>query len=200
MEKRHQLVLVPVINDGESILYKDCDGQLAIGFNISRTAPDLSMHIHILSNETDSSTIVDGDWFYDPKGVDKVYRRIHPDKSKLPDGTRKIIATTDAELACRQKRFGGHSGQIPQLALSFVERFVDYYNRGIMMSEIFVEYEKKPIFGNNGSVYTITYQIKMMDDTISIVDDLHVTKIIAYGKKAQAFVDETLESDTNKSS
>lgn len=97
-------------------------------------------HLYILSDEE----IKDGDWFIWLK-----YNTIH--KATKPDDNKeckKIIATTDSSLLIP---FDDVTIGLPQIPKSFIETFVNEYNKGNIITEVMIEYEKHtPAFSHIG--------------------------------------------------
>ncbi len=87
----------------------------------------------------------------------------------------KVIATTDSSLKLNDSIQIGQFHKtlpiiLPQPSQSFIEKYIEKYNKGEEITEVMVEYEPKPIYGNNGSVFPIEYQLKVnqKDNTITI--------------------------------
>lgn len=106
-----------------------------------------SQHLYFLSDEE----IKEGDWFWGES-------MINPEKAKtfephLINGFRKIalkkiIATTDSNLTIKTLVFvQGENKEIdvllPEPSTSFIEKFVEEYNKGNVITEVLVEYEDK---------------------------------------------------------
>lgn len=83
-------------------------------------------------------------------------------------GAKKIIATTDKSL--KQEIFGlGETAMcsLPQPSTSFIEKFVDEYNKGNVITEVMVEYKSIGAYAN--PKYDSDYQLKINpDNTIDI--------------------------------
>jgi len=79
-------------------------------------------NLYITSNEKLSK----GEWYCSPMGIISRYNGIE----KLPSNWRKIIATTE------------ESSGLPQLSLSFIEKYIEEYNKGNIITEILVEVEE----------------------------------------------------------
>ena len=108
-------------------------------------------HLYILSDEE----IKEGDWVYD-KLNNKVYQAnsivIHNMKSmEYEIFLEKIIATTDKSLAKTIKlnyiQFGDKVEEtrlefLPQPSQQFIEKFVEEYNKGNVITDVMVEYEE----------------------------------------------------------
>lgn len=96
-------------------------------------------HLYILSDEE----IKEGDWCYHSgRGIITQWFN-RPGSYKEKDALRKIIATTDNSLG------------LPQPSQSFIEKYVEEYNKGNIITEVMVEYEIKSNagLGHNEWVY-----------------------------------------------
>jgi len=97
----------------------------------------IPQHIYITSDEE----IKEGDWYCSPTGIVSQ----HNGTEKLPDGWKKIIATTDKSLKINLLEGIKHAPEnwreLPQIPQSFIEYFVDQYNKGNIITEVMVEYE-----------------------------------------------------------
>lgn len=129
----------------------------------------LPQHLYIISDDE----IKDGDWCYDE--YNKV---IFKNNSKgTPGASKKIIATTD-----RLNKYSTGMVQLPQLSQSFIEEYVEEYNKGNIITDVLVEHDEniivnqtKPILQHQGSKpKTVPYKIEHMlkvnpkDNTITI--------------------------------
>lgn len=56
---------------------------------------------------------------------------------------KKIIATTDSSLEIVSKGINPVYEKLPQPSQSFIEKFVEEYNKGNIITEVLVEYEEK---------------------------------------------------------
>lgn len=98
----------------------------------------IPQHIYITLDEE----IKEGDWYCSPTGIVSQ----HNGTEKLPDGWKKIIATTDKSLKINLLEGIKHAPEnwreLPQIPQSFIEYFVDQYNKGNIITDIMVEYEE----------------------------------------------------------
>lgn len=110
-------------------------------------------HLYILSDEE----IKEGDWVYD-KLNNKVYQAnsivIHNMKSmEYEIFLEKIIATTDGSLRLNSvkvpvssdftlEQISQNMPCLPQPSQQFIEKFVEEYNKGNVITDIMVEYEE----------------------------------------------------------
>lgn len=147
------VVMLPTKN--KALLYTKSNGNLA-NHNSLATMPldsiGSNQHLYILSNDE----IKDGDWYYqyNPFGsvigkcddkspfVAKSSRYIWENKGK------KIIATTDSSVKYPE-RFPSFV-TLPQIPQSFIEHFIDSYNKGNVISKVLVEVEGGCLNFENG--------------------------------------------------
>lgn len=123
-----------------------------------RTDPKYWMpqNLYFLSDEE----IKEGDWKYQ-KALGKVMR--HDGGYYNFQVENKIIATTDMALKLEAGDEGWKSidggwneykpiyKQLPQPSQSFIEKYVEEYNKGNIITEVMVEYDTYPL-GPNGNV------------------------------------------------
>jgi hypothetical protein len=120
-------------------------------------------HIHKTSKciyITSDDEIKEGDWclfFWDGGqiGSDKP-QQYQPDKGHiLNKGLRKIIATTDRSLEIISKGINPVFEKLPQPSQSFIEKYVEEYNKGNVITDVLVEYA--PVYKNKLGAITIDY-------------------------------------------
>ncbi len=135
-------------------------------------------HLYILSDEE----IKEGDW-YENNGVifradDKFDEGNNPNQNK---NNKKIITTTDSSLKIAGNDYDPRSKTgrewifLPQPSQSFIEVFVEEYNKGNIITEVMVEYENNtpkfiPIdkFNSKDLQDYIKLKINPKDNTITI--------------------------------
>lgn len=147
-----------------------------------------SQHLYIISDDE----IKEGDWIFANQGVHKV-TDIKDDK--YPYGTlnhkgdkiyhhnswKKIIATTDTSLndgiqkgKIYNPSFKGTKYEpiiIPQPSQQFIKKYIESYNKGNIITDVLVEYEKATYdkwFDNGGQPVFDTLKINPKDNTITI--------------------------------
>jgi len=157
-----------------------------------------NQHLYILSDEE----IKVGDWFYADE-YSKPEQAKHFD-GKLVNGfvvefCKKIIATTDSSLRIGKLEVGGKIEHLPQISQSFIEIFVEEYNKDNVITEVMIEY-KEPYnklvgskIGSNIGHFTLTeenkYRLKInANNTINIKPIISTSeeigeKIVQYCKK-----------------
>ena len=137
-----------------------------------------SQHLYILSDEE----IKVGDWFVGfADGSIKPFV-MQADESTVEinnwqlnikgySSNKKIIATTDRSLGLVVDQNGcpmqAYSKFLPQPSQSFIDKFVEEYNKGNVITEVMVEYESIGAYAN--PKYNSDYQLKInLDNTINI--------------------------------
>lgn len=137
----------------------------------------IGQHLYIISDDK----IEEGDWFI-------VNRKIHKyDGSELPEilkvGYRKIIATTDTSLKITKSSTGYTETRsrtfyseelLPQPSQQFIEKYIEEYNKGNIITDVLVEYTHYDEFGNyiSGDIVRnndiLKLKINSKDNTITI--------------------------------
>ena len=151
-----------------------------------------SHHLYIISDEE----IKEGDWYLvklyklgenDNEGTWTVEQcksiteqtwinKTSVDKTRHIDNCKKIIATTDKSLIISKSINGvmGNTGTItdyfPQPSQAFIQKYIEEYNKGNVITDVMVEYNKfeEPTTDGNSEKY-IEYELKVSsDNTITI--------------------------------
>ena len=84
---------------------------------------------------------------------------------------KKIIATTDSSLWRPSHKYASDVILLPQPSQQFIEKFVEEYNKGNMITDVLVEYELKITHGgriNNNTKMWEELTINPKDNTITI--------------------------------
>ena len=114
-------------------------GGLLVQFKF-QNCTEVAQHLYFLSDEE----IKEGDW-----GISKLNEIVQFKKNYESTLYKKIIATTDKSLSKTIKssyvQFGDNVEEtriefLPQPSQSFIEKFVDEYNKGNVITEVMVEY------------------------------------------------------------
>lgn len=173
--KRAKVIMLPT--DKESKLYINNSNRLVtiLTSNINLTLKPIYQHLYIISDDE----IKDDDWKYD----DTFHKEITQVKNinSVSKYDKKIITTTDTSLTITIIPTGfksgvgalSHSKQInlPQPSQQFIERYIESYNKGEVITDVLVEYESftKAIddFNNN---HKLSWKLKInpKDNTIII--------------------------------
>jgi len=177
--KRAQVVMIPTENETNIFLSED-------KLNISSTFKKVinigfGQHLYIISDDE----IKENDWCYDQRPneegelTDIIYQVKDIKTEMRSSSEKKIIATTDTSL----KIFGGKGDicdlfyPLPQPSQQFIEKYIESYNKGEVITDVLVEYEKcniiEPTYGKLGRIHnggSWDYQLKVnpKDNTITI--------------------------------
>lgn len=141
-------------------------------------------NLYFLSDEK----IKEGDWIYDEdNGVVKIEHKYQLSNINVfRKDCKKIIATTDKSIILPE-RFPSFT-YLPQPSQSFIEKFVEEYNKGNVITEVMVEYEN---YYASGALQPNLWQLKISKDhTITIRkvkdswnrDEVRELLITAYSK------------------
>lgn len=96
-----------------------------------------NFHIYILSDDE----IKEGDWFINFNNIPTKFSETNGGTSKyIKDNCLKIIATTDESLLF--KLGGLYPVSLPQPSQSFIEKYVESYNKGMIITNVMIEYEE----------------------------------------------------------
>ena len=147
--KRAKVVMLPtnektnIINTNQGLLYNSND---YIGIN---------QHLYIISDDE----IKEGDWFVRNNEIHQCYKIYNDEiefktsKNSVYCGTntlwdknycKKIIATTDTSLYIHQKETVSLPERVfylPQPSQQFIEKYIEEYNKGNIITDILIEYE-----------------------------------------------------------
>jgi len=141
-----------------------------------------NQHLYFLSDEEE---IKEGDWCYD-KVLNVIFQTDEHTDFKYINQTDmvfvfnnvlKIIATTDDSLAIPydgktpiSENWGGY--KLPQPSQSFIEKYVEEYNNGNVITEVRVEYEfggiEESYFDGNNEKLPLRLKVNPKDNTITI--------------------------------
>ncbi len=156
--KRAKVVMLPTENIKNSVWLDDANYLLSNHFLIKQKPKGKFQHLYIISDDE----IKEGDWFIDNitnKTVQLCHliagdilfneKMAHFNKNEL---RKKIIATTDTSLQIRDKTTK-HIGRkiitvtgnsnLHQPSQQFIEKYIESYNKGEVITDVLVEYENK---------------------------------------------------------
>jgi len=144
--KKHGVVMLPTEKASEFGIHMN--GSLCFHPKAKWNLNITPHHLYILSEEE----IKEGDWYYTPikRSIEQCVNKLLIIKGGSNDVVQlKIIATTDTSL-----RIGGNTGRrengisipIPQPSESFIQKYVEKYNKGEQITEVMVEYYIKGRF------------------------------------------------------
>ena len=170
--KREQVVMLPTNNtvnalkgySDKSLLFKYSPEYKSIPAEIKFVS---YFHLYIISDDE----IKKGDWKYCTN------KKMFGQDLATTIHTKKIIATTDRSLQINTfyKVTGVFDGGLPQPSQQFIEKYIEEYNKGNIITDVLVEYETLKTTANNkhfgeGHIYSITNKLKInpKDNTITI--------------------------------
>jgi len=178
--KKHKVVMLPT-NEKASTIWKTTSGQL-IHTHVSGEYKEKyqPQHLYILSDEE----IKIGDWgIGHAKGINGIgtgYYVFKHDNSNiakvnaLAEGSKKIIATTDTSLWEHDDTvpYPKTKPALPQPSQAFIEKYVEEYNKGNIITKVIVEYESveycRPMPMVHQKYYISKVKINPKDNTITI--------------------------------
>jgi len=172
--KRAQVIMLPteysninLYNNMRLIYSKDHSGSSKLN----------CQHLYIISDDE----IKGNDWYVNIlyneirkcNNKDKYQTELYINNSLEKIRNKKIIATTDTSLLMEDsnKNAGFTVYNLPQPSQQFIEKFIEFYNKGEVITEVLVEYN---LFGNGYPIGTERYisnsvlKINPKDNTITI--------------------------------
>lgn len=118
-----------------------------------------SQHFYVISEEE----IKKDDWYIDLYNLDKPkycdYTVLSKKLNLKKEQVKKIIATTDKSL------------NLPQIPQSFVEEFVEEYNKNNLIKEVLVKYEETSVTINKSFPASViqNYNLKLTSDNMIVI-------------------------------
>ena len=194
--KKAKVVMLPTNQKTNRMICKDITGQdkiIAIKTKYLMAHEDyIGHHLYIISDDE----IKEGDWFLsDSRGTKqeppkyRVEQCIKVENGWIfghiegmevghnPDWSKQIIATTEASLEIVSKGINPVYEQLPQPSQQFIEKYIEEYNKGNVITDVLVEYElisNEEYFGNtinpddNVPYFDERLKINSKDNTITI--------------------------------
>ena len=134
-EKAPQIGMISTTNDGK---LQSVDKGLVDMYTFHQQFGDFApvipyQHLYFLSDEE----IKEGDWVLTPNNEIKKFGQVGTYLSK----DKKIIATTDKSI-CDAYKTNWELKAIPQPSESFIEAFIEAYNKGQQIKRVLMEYER----------------------------------------------------------
>lgn len=170
--KKSQVVMLPT-NEKAILGLNSIHNHLFFANDMAEIPTQKYQHLYFLSDEE----IKEGDWVYD--GSDEPYQWTKGDvedclynlDAKDYKGCKKIIATTDNLLLKDNWLHPEMKEYVPRPSQGFIEKFVEEYNKGNIITEVMVEYYYST-FGSNKEELTdnqkLVPKINPKDNTITI--------------------------------
>ena len=171
--KNAQLVLLPTVNETNIIkgnrnkLYKSSEIP-DINYNKLINPVWTYMSLYVISDDE----IKENDYAYhklDSKVLKITKDLLDGDIRRF--GYKKVIATNNKSLTTPDKINLNKFWYLPELPEQFIEYFIDEYNKGNIITDVLVEYEKATYdkwFNNGGQPVFDTLKINPKDNTITI--------------------------------
>ena len=143
MFKRAKVVMLPT-NEKSTNIVKILKN--IISYTTSKNIPVATyQHLYITSNDE----IKDGDWCIhtvDNNFIFRITNSYIKNNPNYKDYCEKIIATTDKlPIESYQGHFEGKycTNYLPQPSQAFIEKYVEEYNKGNIITDVMVKYERK---------------------------------------------------------
>ena len=177
MLKKAQVIMLPTENESRFHLFTGNKPGLYSYPEIVSAIPKnpycVNQHLYIVSDDE----IKEGDWYLDNIPKYYVIEQANEDWCLTKDH-KKIIATTDTSLIESIEMIGTGSTylfKLPQPSQQFIEKYIESYNKGEVITNVLVEYETLKTTANNkhfgeGHIYSIANKLKInpKDNTITI--------------------------------
>ena len=169
-------------------------------------------HLYIISDDE----IKEGDWFInDLNQIKKCTSRdtegyidFEGGFNTKPSSCKKIIATTDSSLWRPSHKYASDVILLPQPSQQFINKYIEEYNKGNMITDVLIEYElisNEEYFGNTVNPdYDVPYfdeklKINPKDNTITIKkvkDSWSREEVIEFGNKVKEYCKNGWKSDS----
>ena len=141
--KKAKVIMLPTENKSNiGIVYRDVEktkGKLVLNLKVNDNYKSY-INLYIISDDE----IEDGDWF-----INLLDNSIHQATNWIYVSTcKKIIATTDTSLIENIEMIGTGSTylfKLPQPSQQFIEKYIESYNKGEVITDVLVEYELENI-------------------------------------------------------
>ncbi len=138
--KRAQVIMLPTITKSNLVLTSTPILSLIPYESIYDLSEIKSQHLYIISDDK----IKEDNWFYNPF-INEIQINCNSDNCK------KIIATTDTSLkvfidgngnkSSHELTKSGYVEFLPQPSQQFIEKYIESYNKGEVITNVLVEYE-----------------------------------------------------------
>ena len=158
--------------------------------------------------------IKEGDWCYDKRPdengdlVDIVYQVKNIEFELRTSTEKKIIATTDSSLWRPSHKYASDIILLPQPSQQFINKYIEEYNKGNVITDVLVEYElisNEEYFGNTVNpdddvpYFDEKLKINPKDNNIIIKiakDSWSREEVIEFGNKVKEYCKNGWKSDS----
>ena len=181
------------------------------GVNLKNTTVQF-WNLYIISDDE----IKEGDWFInDLNQIKKCTSRdtegyidFEGGFNTKPSSCKKIIATTDSSLWRPSHKYASDVILLPQPSQQFIEKFIEEYNRGNVITDVLIEYElisNEEYFGNTINpdddvpYFDERLKINSKDNTITIKkvkDSYSREEVIEFGNKVKEYCKDGWKEET----
>jgi len=144
--KRAQVIMLPTENKQNAIWLDNSNYLLYNHFLIKQKAKGSFQHLYIISDDE----IKENDWYYTPikRSIEQCLKQLLVIKNGNNDIKQfKIIATTDTSLKfetiisiCGNGNKTRGYKSLPQPSQQFIEKYIESYNKGEIITDVLVEY------------------------------------------------------------
>jgi hypothetical protein len=138
--KRAQIIMLQSVIKSHILLYHNPNGAITLKRYTSALLSNeirYAKHLYVISNDE----IKEGDWIYEDEF--KTISVAKYNNSVLDEKFKKIITTTDTSLEIISKGINPVYEKLPQPSQQFIKKYIESYNKGVVLSDILVEYEQK---------------------------------------------------------
>ena len=201
MLKRCKVVMLPTKEKSDIFIGKT-HSVLHYKNNIPDEEFKSYQHLYIISDDG----IKKGDYIYCTiTNIIEIDKYNHDD---LIRDWKKVIATTDSSLWRPSHKYASDVILLPQPSQQFIEKFIEEYNRGNVITDVLIEYElisNEEYFGNTVNPdYDVPYfdeklKINPKDNTITIKkvkDSWSREEVIEFGNKVKEYCKNGWKSDS----
>ncbi len=136
--KRAQVVMLPTKKNSSNIAKSINQDILSLyNKNDDKYNQWINQHLYIISDDE----IKEGDWYYNSR-LKQIFQAIRNSGYSKKTDDYKIIATTDTSLNYETPFYGmDEDNNFPQPSQQFIEKYIESYNAGQVITDVLVEYE-----------------------------------------------------------
>ena len=222
--KKEKVVMLPTNQKTNGMICKDITGQdkiIAIKTKYLMEHEDyIGHHLYIVSDDE----IKEGDWVYENNlnqetQIYQIYNRnnelgffrfrnVWISLNRKQNSAKKIIATTDSSLWRPSHKYASDVILLPQPSQQFIEKYIEEYNKGNVITDVLIEYElisNEEYFGNTINpdddvpYFDERLKINSKDNTITIKkvkDSYSREEVIEFGNKVKEYCKDGWKEET----